>query len=252
MKMRSTHPYLTGLTVCILTLSFLGLYIAPVETTDTVKIWFSNDRCLGLSQDNETAFFSFADITSRKSGAIINWNKNGLEADAYVGNVTILSLSDGLVMWANDSLSVYHFPIVGDSDEYYSDKLYFNVQNVVITASREGSSLRAIPYFDIHGQVNVPKSYAYVNLNQVEASLGIGGNTSYTLSVSMSVSFTTSFPAPPLHASNPSKITEQKTINFGSIKISCINGQRTLAHISFPYRVFSYSVKVPYVQTIFH
>jgi hypothetical protein len=86
----------------------------------------------------------------------------------------------------------------------------------------------------------------------VEALLEIDGNTSYTLLVSMSVSFTASFPAPPFHTSNPSRITEQKTINFGSINISCINGQRTLAHINFPYRAFSYPVKVPYVQTIFH
>lgn len=238
--------------------SLIILYFAPFTVTDHVSVWFSNHRLSGFTKGGETAIFESAVITSQGSD-MGEWSGNGLEQDVYVGNVTVMSLSEGIIMWVNDSLHAYQFPVIADGDQYYSDKLCSSVLNVNISASKDGTEQIPIPYYNTvvlspEGlsllSDTMKKSYAYVDLDQVDALLGIHGEESYTLSISMDLFYQVNFPAPPFHASNPSQMTNQKTINFGNIIVSCVGGRHAYAHINFPYQELSFQITVPYVKTI--
>jgi len=234
------------------------LYFAPLAVTDHVKVWFSNHRFSGFTKSGETAVFHVAMIGSHDS-YMVEWSGDGLKKDVYVRNVTFVSLSEGIVMWANDSLGAYRFPVVVNGDEFYSDELLCDVLDVEVTASRNGIEQISVPYYG--GVVLSPQgasllnnttraSYVYVDLGEIDALLEIHGEESYTLSVSMELSYRVSFPALPLLASNPGQIMGRETVNFGYINVSCVEGRHTYAHISFPYHKFSYPITIPYVKTI--
>ena len=189
----------------------------------------------------------------------VEWSGNGLEKDVYVGNVTIVSLSEGIFMWANDSLNAYRFPLVVNGDEFYSDKLQCDVLDVEIMSSKDGMKQIPVPYYGVVAvssqganlsNDSTRASYVYVDLDEIDALLEIRGEESYTLSVSIEVFYRVNFPTPPFLTSNPSQITGQETINFGHINVSCVDGRHTYAHINFPYHKFSYSITIPYVKTI--
>ena len=226
------------LLVCLLVV----LYFLPLTVNDHFIVWVSNHRFTGLSDNNTDLFFT-SKITSQGSDSI-EWAGNGLEKDAYVGNISSMSLCDGLLVWVNDSLNLFDYPLVGESDHY--SNIYLNVVNVTAEASKEGTDPIPISYFSY---TQSPAS-VYVDLNQTEAILGIKGNESYSLSISMVIGYYLSIPALPSHSNDPSTIVSEKTIDLGQIVINCTNGLRNYAHIDFPYQEFSYSVTVPYVKTL--
>jgi hypothetical protein len=234
------------------------LYLAPLTVTDHVEVWFSNHRLSGFTEGGDLAVFHIALIGSTGIRTV-EWSGDGIEKDAYVGNVTFLSLSEGILMWANDSLGAYRFPAVVDGNEFFSDELRCDVLDVQITASKDGMKQIPVPYYG--SEVLSPDgpsltddttdtSYAYVDLDEIDALLEVQGEESYTLSVFMELSYRVSFSALPLLATNPAQITGHETIDFGHINISCVEGRHTYAHISLPYRKFPHVITVPYVKTI--
>lgn len=256
MRTRRLYLYLSVLGFFLIG-SLIILYFAPFTVTDYVNVWFSNHRFEGFTKSGETIFYH--SMISSHGSSVVEWGGNGLEQDVYVGNVTAISLSEGIVMWVNDSLNVYQFPLIADGDEYYSDKLYLSILSVRVTASKNGTEQISVPYYNTpvlspEGlnllSDKTKKSYVYVDLNEVDALLEIHGEESYVLSISMDLFYKVNFPAPPFHTSNPSQITGQETMDFGHIGVSCIDGRHTYAHINFPYLKLSRPITVPYVKTI--
>jgi hypothetical protein len=113
--------------------------------------------------------------------------------------------------------------------------------------AKDGTNPIPISYFN---NTENSRAAVYVDLNQTEAILGIKGNESYRLSISMVIDYYLSIPALPFHSNNPSNIASEKKMNLGQIVVNCTNGLRNYAHIDFPYQEFSYSVTVPFVKTV--
>ena len=229
----------------ILILLFAGFYFAPFKAGDKVTIWFSNHRFKGFNTTDTPAVFIFSNITSGDNG--INWRGNGLNASIYVGNVSFISLADGITMWANDSQGFFNFPIVSENDQAFRDEIYFSISNVRINACKEGTKPISVPYLSPEQS---SYAYVYVDLDQVESMLSIEGREFYRLSISMVIKYYLSVPAPPFLSSSPNKIVEEKTVDFGNITIHCINGSREYAHVDFPYQEFSHPIEVPYISTV--
>ncbi len=126
-----------GLIACVIFGLFVGLYFYPATAPNTVNIWLANARCSGFNDDNLTVLFEHAQIKKDVLGTI-TFVGNGLEADAYVGNVTNLSLCDTLFVWANDQRNLYSFDVISEGDESFADELYTKVLDVNVTARQDG------------------------------------------------------------------------------------------------------------------
>ncbi len=226
---------------CVLIVSIMGFYFAPLTVTGQVNVWFSNNRWYA---GDELLYYS--KITSH--GNSIEWMGNGVEGEAYIEDVSTISMSDGIVMWANDSLNVYQFPTTSANDEYYSSKLYSSVSNIRVFASKDGTKV-SVPYSNTL-VLNSKGTSTFVDLDKTDALLGVSGNMSYTLSIAAVVDFRVSFSALPFKVSSPKQITDSQNVNFGNITISCVNGRHMYAHVNFPYQRYSYSIAVPYVETL--
>jgi len=245
---------------CVLISSPIIFYFAPFTVIDYANIWFSNYRFQGWSKEGDNIFYVAA-IKSHGVGEYeeINWCGNGLELNAYIKNITVMSLSEGIVMWVNDSLNTYKFPIVGESDLYFSEKLYFNVLDLKVTALKEGMKQIRVPHYNrvglspdgvyLFNDSTKPKSYVYLNLTEIDTFLETRGEEFYILSISMDLLYKINFPTPPFYSYRPSQIMDQKTINFGYVNVSCVDGKHTYAYVRFPYQKFSYPITLPHVQT---
>ncbi len=174
--------------------------------------------------------------------------RDGLVADFDVRNISTLSLSEGILMWVNDSQSALKLPITGNWDNY--NRLSFMVKNISAIASQDGNNQVQIPYFDSKGGMDFSKSSLYFDLNEVEKLLKINGNTSYTVSIGMILSFEVNLPSLQFHTITPSQLKDKKTFDFGFINVTCVNGERTFAHVDFPYQKLVYPVEIPYIQTL--
>ena len=189
-----------------------------------------------------------ANIFSGRDG--IRWRGNGLNSGVYIGNVSFLSLADGITMWTNDSLGLSSFPNVGEKDPAFEDEIYFHISRVRVQGSKEGTNPISVPYFNPWAD-GESHSHAYVDLDQVESILAIEGSESYRLSISMVINYYLRTPAPPFHSSNHARLLEEKMVDLGNITIYCNNGSSEYAHVDFPYQKFSYSVEVPFSSTLF-
>jgi hypothetical protein len=128
------------------------------------------------------------------------------------------------------------------------DTIYLSVTNIRATVTIEGKSPVTVETFNPHGSIAEGKAYAYADLDKVENLLGIKGNMSYTLSVTADTAISITLPPFIGLSSNPSKLTRQQTMDFGSIEIMCVNGVRHYAVIDFPYRTVTFAVQSPYLQ----
>jgi hypothetical protein len=237
--------------ISLLALSLVGVYLIQLKVPNTVIVWVSDARCSGGDTINPILLLAFAKIKTSNTGEVA-FTGDGISEDVIVRNVTTLSMSEGIYLWANDSLNAYPYPVITDADQYFIDKLYATVSNLTVKVQTNYSSPQTVPHFNIHPITDPPKSYSYVNLDEVESMLDIEGNESYKLSVSADVVFSVTFPKNMMGASVPGKIVDKQTVDFGSITVSCVDGVRQMAHLDFPYRVFSFQVETPYLQTIFH
>jgi len=234
----------------IILLSAFGItYASQVMMPNTVNVWISNDSCIGMNVRNETSAVIFANIKTNDSGT--HFYGDGLRGQVNVSDVKLLSICRGVLIWANDSLNTYQFPMLRDRDHLLGDTLYLEVTNLHTVAAVEGKSSVMVETFNIHGPIADQKAYAYVDLDTVENSLNIQDNMSYTLSITANIS--THVTLPPIFglSSSPDKLFEQKTIALGTIEIKCINGIREIAYIDFPYIFRSFPVQTPYLHTIF-
>jgi hypothetical protein len=243
-KYRSKR-FIVTLLLVILVSSLITLYFLPVEVNDQITIWLSNHRFEGFI-GNETALFLFSDIGSSQMSNTIEWSGNGLKADISIENISSISLCEGLLMWANDSLNRFHYPVVSEGNQ--DPNIHLNVLSVSAEASRGNTSPTQITYFD-NGIKS--KAYAFVDLNQTEATLGIKGNESYRLSINMVLDYYLNIPTPLFHSNSSSKIVAEKTVSLGEVIINCTNGMHTSAHVDLPYQSYSYNISVPFIETIF-
>jgi hypothetical protein len=228
-----------------LILLIAGFYFMPLKATGKVTVWFSNHRFEGFNITDAPSVFIVSNITSDDN--TINWKGKSLNANVYVGNVSFISLADGIIMWANDSLGVFNFPMVSENDQAFANEIYFSISNVRVYASKEGTKPMSIPYFNHDESSN---AHIYVDLDQVESILSIEGRDSYRLSISLIINYYLSVPAPPFLSNSPNKILDEKRVDFGSINVYCNNGSSEYAYVDLPYQEFSYSVDVPYISTL--
>jgi hypothetical protein len=232
----------------ILIVSLTGFYFMPFKVTDKVTVWFSNNRFRGFNEVSDYPVFIVANIVSGRDGIL--WRDKGLNESVYIGDVSFISLADGIIMWVNDSIGSSNFPNVGEKTSAFEDENYFYISNVRVQGSKDGTSPISVPYFNPWDD---EKSYchAYVDLGQVESILSINGNESYRLSISMDINYYVRVPAPPFLSSSPNRISEEKTVDFGNITVYCENGSHEYAQVDFPYQTFSHPVEVPYINGLF-
>jgi hypothetical protein len=223
---------------------FLVIYFYPLTAKDTASVWFSNWRCVTYDGDDAVGL-KFANITIDNQG-LTQFRDDGIIDNVYVGNLTGISLADGIVIWANDSLNAYNFPLVS-LDYTHSDRLYANALSVTAILSYEGVNY-TIPKTNFNHMQELTQ--LDVNFSELEAQIHPTGNTSYTLSISIEVYFEASFSSPPFLSTSPSKIASQEVVDLGNISITCINGQRSYAQINFPYVRFSYPISIPFIQAL--
>jgi hypothetical protein len=245
---RKHIKYLAALLLVLLISSLIVVYVSQLKSPNTVNVWLSNGRCTGLDKDNGTAVFVFANVVENESGAM--FREQGLHKQVNVSEARFLSVCDGIMIWANDSLNAYHFPVVSDDDPYFMDSIYLSVTNIHTTVTTEGKNPVAVETFNPHGSIAEGKAYAYVDLDKVENMLGVKGNMSYTFSITADTAISIALPPFIGLSSNPDKLTRQQTMDFGSIEVVCVNGVRQYAVIDFPYRTVSFTVQSPYLQTI--
>jgi hypothetical protein len=244
---RKRIKYLVALLLVLLLSSLIIIYVSQLKSPNTVNVWIANGRCRGHDKDNKTAVFVFANVVSNESGAI--FRETGLHKQVNVSEAKYLSVCDGLLIWANDSLNAYRFPIVSDGEAYFEDSIYMSVNNIHTTVAVEGKSPVTVdtfsPYVSTEGN-----AYVWVDLDKVENMLDVKGNMSYTFSVTADTAISVTLPPFIGLSSTPDKLTRQQTMDFGSIEVVCVNGVRQYAVIDFPYRTVSFSVQSPYLQTI--
>lgn len=226
----------------ILILSFTCFYFLPFKVSDNVTVWFSNHRFRGHNGVADYPVFRVAEIGPGSS--------KGLNESVYIGNVSFLAIADNIAMWATDSRGLSSFPSIGQRDPFFEDEIYFRVSDVRVQGSKEGTNPILIPYFNPKADEDTYDN-AYVDLDQVESLLAIEGSESYRLSISMVINYYLKAPELPFHSSNPTKIMDEKTVDFGNITISCNNGSHEYAHVDLPFQSFSYSVEVPFSSTLF-
>jgi hypothetical protein len=245
---RKPIKYLAALLLVLLFSSLIAVYVSQLKSPNTVNVWISNGRCSGLDKDNGTAGFVFANVVENESRAV--FREEGLHKQMNVSETKFLSVCDGIMIWANDSLNAYRFPLVSDDDPYFTDSIYLSVKNIHTTVTAGGKSPVTVETFNPHGSIAEGKAYAYVDLDKTENMLNIKGNMSYTLSVTADTAVSVALPPFMGLSSNPDKLTQKQTMALGSIEITCENGVRQTAAIDFPYRTVSFAVQSPYLQTI--
>ncbi len=229
----------------ILIISFFSIFTTQLTVPNTINVWLSNARCSGFDAQNKSILLAFAPIKSNSTEII--FSNNGINSEVGIQDIITLSMSEGIYLWANDSLGVFDFPIVTDNDEYYKSKIYANITNFKVTGTTENSKSSSITTFNIFSLINDNRSYHYVNLNEAENMLGISGNQSYILSIVADVNFSLS-----LKGSEPNSYFFNETLDFGSIKITCFNGIRRSAFIDFPYKNLSLSINTPIFDSLFN
>jgi hypothetical protein len=220
----------------MLTVTLTFLLSASVE--DKVTVWVSNHMFEGLdAYGNSTRFL--AQIKSQQSD--VYWEGNSLDLNVTVANFTEISLCQGVLMWINDTVGHYNnwFTTYEFADDYF-----VKYSNFTAVASTNGNNSTAVPYFN-RGHEDI--TYAFVNLDQIENALGIRGNESYRLSISVNAFYFFKTPKSVFHSVDPSLISDQKNIDLGYIEVFCVNGTRSYAHVYFPYQVFTHSINVPLI-----
>jgi hypothetical protein len=245
---RKLNKYLAALLLVLILSSLFIFYASQLKSSNTVNVWISNGRCLGLDNHNDTVVFVFANVVENESGAI--FRGAGLQKQANVSEVRFLSVCDGIMIWANDSLNAYHFPVIFDGDSFFMDSIYMIVTNIHTTVAVEGKSPLKVETFNPHGSIADGKAYSYVDLDEVENLLVVKGNINYTLSVTADTTIRVALPPFLGLSSNPNRLIQQQTMALGSIEIVCVNGVRQIAIVDFPYRSLSFGVQSPYLQTI--
>ncbi|MCW4024799.1 MAG: hypothetical protein NWF01_07175 [Candidatus Bathyarchaeota archaeon] len=232
------------LILCIALGTFAGLYFFPHPVNDSISIWLSNDRCVAFDEDGNM-IVKYANITIASDGETM-LRDNGLVDSLYVGNITTISMLDGIVMWANDSQNIFSYPLVSLDYPVYSE-LFGTVDNVKVTL-HQGNLSQIIPHSNIDKEAELTQFD--INLDDIESLINTSGNTSYTLTLSVDINFHVAFSTLPLLSTTPSIINDRATVDLGNLTVDYIDGHRSYVQINFPYSELSYSIYVPFIETV--
>jgi hypothetical protein len=107
---KKLNKYIAALLLGLLLSSLIIFYASQLKSPNTVNVWISNGRCVGLDNSNDTAAFAFANVVTNATAAI--FFGEGFQKQVNVSEVRFLSLCDGIMIWANDSLNAYNYPLV--------------------------------------------------------------------------------------------------------------------------------------------